>query len=74
MGDRDDPGHALVGRIRRHRDLPDSVVRRQHQSRAFPQRPLTADEIDALGSCDRLRELVMVSCGDERRRAGAALS
>jgi hypothetical protein len=28
---------------------------------SFPQRPLTADQIDALGSCDRLRELMMVS-------------
>lgn len=28
---------------------------------SLPQRPLTADQIDALGSCDRLKELVMVS-------------
>ncbi|MFI5455944.1 MAG: leucine-rich repeat domain-containing protein [Isosphaerales bacterium] len=27
----------------------------------LPQRPLTADEIDAMGSCDRLRELVMIA-------------
>jgi hypothetical protein len=28
---------------------------------SLPQRPLTPEEIDALGSCDRLRELVMVA-------------
>jgi hypothetical protein len=28
---------------------------------ALPQRPLTADQIDALGSCDRLRELMMIA-------------
>src|SRR4029077_12135182 len=28
---------------------------------AFPQSQLTADQINALGSCDRLRELVVVS-------------
>ena len=32
---------------------------------SLPQRPLTADELDALGSCDRLRETVIVASRDD---------
>jgi hypothetical protein len=28
---------------------------------SLPQSPITADELDALGSCDRLRELMMIA-------------